>query len=87
MALKNLLNISNVCIINFSKIEVRKLKLNIKIIRIYLKLLKNVPKRTTFLNSYSSFKKILQRLWKLKIQLAKVNVTIRVFLNRLLLII
>ena len=52
MALKNLLNVSSVFIINFLKIEMKKNKneTEYKFIRIYLKLLKSVPKRTTFQN-------------------------------------
>ena len=50
MALRNLLNVSSVCIINFVKIEMKIMKPNIKITRNYLKLLKNVLKRTTFPN-------------------------------------
>ena len=51
MALKNLLNVSSVFIINFLKIEMeKKNETEYKFIRIYLKLLKGVPKRTTFPN-------------------------------------
>ena len=52
MALKNILNVSSVFIINLLKIEMKKNKneTEYKFIRIYLKLLKSVPKRTTFQN-------------------------------------
>ena len=64
------------------------MKPSIKIIRNYLKLLKDVLKRTTFSNQYSPLKIILKRLRKLlKIQLVKVNATNRIFLRKLLLII
>ena len=63
------------------------MKPSIKIIRNYLKLLKDVLKRTTFSNQYSPLKIILKRLRKLlKIQLVKVNATNRIFLRKLLLI-
>ena len=52
----DLLNVSSVCIINFLKLETKKMKPNIKLVRIYLKLLKNVLKRTTFPNQYSPLK-------------------------------
>ena len=63
------------------------MKPSIKIIRNYLKLLKNVLKRTTFSNQYLPLKIILKRLRKLlKMQLVKVNATNRIFLRKLLLI-
>ena len=40
MALKYRLNVSSIFIINFLKTEMSKMKLSIKIVRIYLKLLK-----------------------------------------------
>ena len=52
----DLLNVSSVCIINFLKLETKKMKPNIKLVRIYLKLFKNVLKRTTFPNQYSPLK-------------------------------
>ena len=50
MALKNLLNVNYVSIINLLKIETKIMKPNIKAIGNYLKLLKNILKRTTFSN-------------------------------------
>ena len=58
MALKNILNVSKVRIINFLKIEMKKMKPNIKIIRNYLRLLKNFSK------SILTFKYNIKKTWE-----------------------
>ena len=58
MALKNILNVSKVRIINFLKIEMKIMKPNIKIIRNYLRLLKNFSK------SILTFKHNIKKTWE-----------------------
>ena len=61
MALKNILNVSSVFVINFLKIEMKKMKPSIKIIRNYLKLLKRNHSPILIL----VFKSNIKKTWKI----------------------